>query len=74
MYDATQSIITSGISRDQDNILPNASVVEIAQADRRQSAEVPIPTERSQSGPSLSDGVEALQERLKLMEQQFAGQ
>jgi hypothetical protein len=72
--DATQSIVTSSISCDQANIIPNGSVAEIAQADRRQSGEVPIHTEKPQSELSYSDGVEALQERLKLMEQQFAGQ
>lgn len=75
-YDATQSIITSdpGTSCDQASTMSNASVGEIAHADRRQPAEVPIPTEEAQSELSSSDGVEALQERLKLMEQQFAGQ
>jgi hypothetical protein len=74
VYDVTQSIITSSIPCDQANIMPKASVVEIAPADRRHSVEVPIHTEESQSGHSLFDGVEALQERLKSMEQQFAGQ
>jgi hypothetical protein len=68
VYDATQS---TTVSCDQANVLPN---VEIAPADRRQSAEVPVPTEGSQPGLPLSDGVEALQERLESMEQQFAGQ
>jgi hypothetical protein len=72
--DATLSIITSGISCDQANIMSNGSVVDIAQADRRQSSEVSIHTEKPPSGLSFSDGVEALQERLKLMEQQFTGQ
>ncbi|KAI0287030.1 peroxisomal membrane anchor protein conserved region-domain-containing protein [Russula aff. rugulosa BPL654] len=70
--DATQSIVTSGISCDQPNIISNGSVAEIAQADRRQSDEVPIHTEKPQSEHSSSDDVEALQEQLKLMEQQFA--
>ena len=75
-YDATQSTITSdpGTSCDQASTMSNASVGEIAHADRRQPAEVPIPTEEAQTELSSSDGVEALQERLKLMEQQFAGQ
>ena len=70
-YDATQSIIASDSSTscDQASIMSNASVVEIPQP-----AEIPVPTEEAQSGPSFPDGVEALQERLKLMEQQFAGQ
>jgi hypothetical protein len=72
--DATQSIVTSGISCDQASIISNGSVVEIAQADRRQSDEVSIHTEKPQSELSSSGGVEALQERLTLMEQQFAGQ
>ena len=73
MCEASKSVITSCISCDQD-IMPDASVVEITQADRRRSTEVPIPTEKPQSEPSFSDGTEALQERLKLMEQQFEGQ
>ena len=72
--DASQSIVTSGISCDQDNIILNAPVAEIAQADRRQSGEVSINNEKPQFEDSLSDGVEALQERLKSMEQQFTGQ
>jgi hypothetical protein len=72
--DATQSIVTSDISCDQANIISNGSVPEIAQVDRRQSGEVPIHTEKPQSELSSSDGIEALQERLKLMEEQFAGQ
>jgi hypothetical protein len=72
--DATQSIVTSGISCDQANIISNGPVAEIVEADRRQSGEVPIHTEKSQSELSVSDGVEALHERLKLMEEQFAGQ
>jgi hypothetical protein len=72
--DATQSIVTSGISCDQPNIISNGSVAEIAQADRRQSDEVPIHTEKPQSEHSSSDDVEALREQLELMEQQFAGQ
>ena len=73
MYDATQSIITSGVSCDQASTIPDASDVEIAQADRRQSAEIPIPTEESHLGLPSPNGVETLQERLKLMEQQFTG-
>lgn len=69
---ATQPIVTSGISCDQASIISNGSVAEIAQADRRQSGEAPIHTEKLQSELSSSDGVEALQERLKLMEEQFA--
>jgi hypothetical protein len=72
--DAAQSIVTSDISCDQASMISNGSVVEIAQAGRRQSGEVPIHAEKPQSEPSFSDGVESLQERLKLMEQQFAGQ
>jgi len=72
--DATQSVVTSGISCDQANIISNGSVAEIAQADRRQSGEVSIHTEKPQSEDSLSDRVEAVQERLKSMEQQFTGQ
>jgi hypothetical protein len=71
--DATQSIDTSSISCDQASIISNESVAEIAQASR-QSDEVPIHTEEPQSELSFSGGVEALQERLKSMEQQFAGQ
>ena len=74
VHDATQSLITSGISCDQTNMMSNGSVVDMAQADRRQSGEVSIHTEKPQSGLSFSDSVEALQERLKLMEQQFTGQ
>jgi len=70
---ASQLIVTSGISCDQANSISNGPVAEIAQADRRQSGEVPIHAEAPQS-ELPSDGVEALQERLKLMEQQFAGQ
>lgn len=73
MYDTTQSTITSGTSCDQANTTPDASDVEIAQADRRQSAEVPIPTKESQSELPSPDGVETLQERFQLMEQQFIG-
>ena len=72
--DATQSIVTSGVSCDQASIISNGSVAEIAQADQRPSSEVPIHTEKPHSELSSSDGVEALQERLKLMEEQFAGQ
>ena len=71
--DTTQSVVTSAISCDQVNIISNGSVAEITQADRRQSGEVVIHTEKPQSELSSSDGVEALQERLKLMEEQFAG-
>jgi hypothetical protein len=68
-------IVTSDISCDQASIMSNGSVEEVlAQADRRQSGDVPINTEKSQSEPSFPDGVEVLQERLKLMEQQFSGQ
>ena len=73
MYDTTQSTITSGTSCDQANTTPDASDVEIAQADRRQSAEVPIPTKESQSELPSPDGVETLQERFQLMEQQLIG-
>lgn len=69
--DATQSIIPSGISCDQANIISNGPVTEMAQA---QSGEVAIHTEKPQSEHSFSDGVEAHQEQLKLMEQQFTGQ
>jgi hypothetical protein len=72
--DGTVSIVTSGISCDQASIISNGSVAEIAQADRPQSGEVPIHTEKPQSELSSSGGVEALQGRLKLMEDQFAGQ
>ena len=72
--DATQPIVTSGISCDQANIISNGSVTEIAQADRRQSDEVSIHTEKPQPELFLSGGVGALQGRLELMEQQFAGQ
>jgi len=72
--DAEQSIVTTDISFDQASIISNGSVAEIAQADRRQSGENPIHTDKPQSELSFSDGIETLQERLKLMEQQFAGQ
>lgn len=74
MNDATQSIVTSDISCDQANIISNGPVAAIAQADRRQSGQVSIHTEKPRSEDSFSDGVGALQERLKLMEQQFTGQ
>lgn len=72
--DATQEILEVTINCDQPNIISNGSVAKIAQADRRQSDEVIIHSEKPQSEHSSSDGVEALQEQLKLMEQQFAGQ
>ena len=69
--DATQSVVTSG---DETNIISNECVVENAQEDRQQPGEVPIYTEMPESEHSFSDGFDALQERLELMEQQFAGQ
>lgn len=69
--DAIQSVVTS---RDETNIISNGCVVENAQEDRRQSGEIPIYTEKPESEHSFSDGFDALQERLELMEQQFAGQ
>jgi hypothetical protein len=74
VYDTTQSTLTPGISHDQDNEMLNASVVETTHADQPESGEVPLPTEESQFGHSASTDVESLQERLKLMEQRFAGQ
>lgn len=71
-YDAALSV-TPDISCDQANSVSNMSAGEIAPADQHESSEVPIPTETSQSGHSVSADVEALQQRLKWMEQQFTG-
>jgi hypothetical protein len=72
--DITQSIITPENSHDRDYEGSDASVVEITHEDHHESGEVLMPTEESQSGHPASADVESLQERLKLMEQRFAGQ
>jgi hypothetical protein len=72
--DATHSIITPEIPRDSVDSVPNTeSVVDTPQTDQCESHVDSIPVEESQSEHS-STGVEALQERLRVMEQRFAGQ
>lgn len=73
VYDATYPITIPESSR--DSTIPNAdSVVGTPQTDRHESDVDSIPVEESQSENSSSTNVEVLQERLKVMEQRFAGQ
>ncbi|KAI0257559.1 hypothetical protein BJV78DRAFT_1349405 [Lactifluus subvellereus] len=71
VYDTTHPTIIPGSSH--DSTISNAeSVVGTPQTDRHESDVDSIPVEESQSEHSSSTNVEALQERLKVMEQRFA--
>ncbi|KAI0307801.1 hypothetical protein B0F90DRAFT_1813194 [Multifurca ochricompacta] len=72
VFDNPQSVITSAPSRVPTDVIPNAeSVVDLAQTDGHEPDIASIPVEELLSRHSDSTNVEALQERLKLMEQRF---
>jgi hypothetical protein len=75
VYGATHPAIIPKTLRDSADVIPNVeSIVETPQTDRHESDVDSIPVEESQSEHFPSTDVEALQERLRVMEQRFVGQ